>query len=255
MDTNAIESLAVDIERADTVVALTGAGVSTASGVPSYRGENGLWQRFDKRDFHYRRFQSDPAGFWADRAELREALLGSGTIEPNAAHRALADLERTGYLEAIITQNVDGLHDRAGSNTVVRFHGTNREVECVRCEDRKPAGPVFEAVRSGESVPHCDECDGILKPAVVLFGESLPADAKTRAQELAADSDVFLAIGSSLRVHPAADLPKRAQKTGATVAILNLEKTLFSTSADYVIRADVTDVLPELVRTLRESED
>jgi len=245
-----IVALASEIEDAGRVVALTGAGVSTASGVPSFRGDGGIWEQFDQRDFHFRRFQADPAGFWEDRLALREAFYGDRGIEPNAAHDALVDLERAGHLDALLTQNVDGLHQAAGSDSVVELHGTNREVECVDCGHREPADPIFGRARQGVLPPTCEECGGTLKPAVVLFGESMPDEPTIRAHELAGRSDVLLAVGSSLTVQPAAGLPSHAQRSGATLAVVNLEETPLSGRADYDLRADVTEVLPALVAAL-----
>lgn len=245
-----VDSLAATIRDADTVVALTGAGVSTASGVPSFRGEGGIWERFDQRDFHFRRFEADPTGFWADRIKLREAFFGDRVIEPNAAHDALARMEEHGVLNGIITQNIDGLHAAAGSEAVIELHGTNQDVECVDCGGREPAEAAFERARDGELPPECERCGGVLKPAVVLFGESMPDEPTLRAHELTGEADVFLAIGSSLTVHPAASLPSRAQDGGATLGIVNLESTPLSATADYDIRGDVTDVLPEVVDLL-----
>ncbi|MCU4717380.1 NAD-dependent deacylase [Halapricum hydrolyticum] len=245
-----IESLAAEVADAERVVALTGAGVSTASGIPSFRGEGGIWEQFDQRDFHYRRFDADPAGFWRDRIDLRETFYGDGEIEPNAAHEALADLEGMGYLDAAVTQNVDGLHGVAGSETVIELHGTNREAECVECGRRIPAETAFERAEDGELPPRCEACGGVLKPAVVLFGESMPDEPTIRAHELAGQSDLFLAIGSSLQVQPAAGLPARAQRSGATLAIVNLEETPVSDRAEYDLREDVTAALPALVEAV-----
>jgi len=245
-----IGSLAGEIVDAERVVALTGAGVSTASGIPSFRGDGGIWEQFDQRDFHYRRFNADPGGFWRDRLDLRDAFYGDGETEPNAAHRALAELEREGYLDAVVTQNIDGLHAAAGSETVIELHGTNREAECVECGRRIPAETAFERADTGELPPRCGACDGVLKPAVVLFGESMPDEPTIRAHELAGRSELFLAVGSSLQVQPAAGLPARARQSGATVAVVNLEATPLSDRADYDLRADVTEVLPALVEAL-----
>lgn len=242
----ALDTLASELAAADCVVAMTGAGVSTASGLPSFRGEDGIWAEFDQRDFHARRFRADPAGFWTDRVQLRERFYGDREVEPNAAHEALATLEAAGHLDAVLTQNVDGLHQAAGSETVVELHGTNREVECVECGAREPAEPAFEAARAGDVPPECAQCGGVLKPAVVLFGESMPDGPTIRAHELAGESDLFLAVGSSLTVHPAAGLPDRARDSGATLAVVNLESTPVSERADVDLRADVTEVLPEL---------
>jgi len=250
----AIESLAGELRTADSVVAMTGAGVSTASGLPSFRGEDGLWAEFDQREFHARRLRADPAGFWSDRIELRERFYGGHDIEPNAAHEALATLEERGHLDAVLTQNVDGLHADAGSESVIKLHGTNREIECVECGARQPADPVFERAREGELPPRCGSCGGVLKPAVVLFGESMPDGPTLRAHELAGESEVFLAVGSSLTVQPAAGLPERAKRSGATLAVVNLDPTPLSERADYDLRADVTEVLPRLVETLERNQ-
>ncbi|QSG05186.1 NAD-dependent deacylase [Halapricum desulfuricans] len=245
-----IESLAVAIADAETVVALTGAGVSTASGIPSFRGDGGIWEQFDQRDFHYRRFEADPEGFWRDRLDLRETFYGGEEVEPNAAHRALADLEGDGHLDAVITQNVDGLHRAAGSGAVIELHGTNREVECVECGRRIPAESAFDRAEDGELPPQCEECGGVLKPAVVLFGEPMPDEPTIRAHKLAGRSDLFLAIGTSLQVQPAAGLPARAQRAGATLAVVNLEATPISGRAEYDLRMDVTEALPALVAAI-----
>ncbi|WP_226021410.1 NAD-dependent protein deacylase [Halomicrobium salinisoli] len=239
-----VDAIADALREADTAVAFTGAGVSTASGVPSFRGEDGLWEEFDPKSFHRRRLDADPEGWWRDRVELREHL-DPGEYEPNAAHEALAELESAGHLDAVVTQNVDGLHGEAGTEELIRLHGTNRRVRCEDCGERSEAAPTFERAREGDVPPRCD-CGGLLRPDVVLFGESLPADAIERARRLARESDCYLAVGSSLTVQPAAGLPRRAATTGATLAILNLTETPLDGVADRVIGADVTDVLPAL---------
>jgi NAD-dependent deacetylase len=244
----AIEAVARELADADHAVALTGAGVSTASGIPDFRSEGGIWNRFDQRDFHYSRFKAEPAAFWADRIEMHEAAFG-GDIEPNAAHRALADLEQAGVLDAVITQNTDGLHAAAGSESVVELHGTGTRVVCEGCGRRVDAASVHERVRDGERPPRCADCDGVLKPDVVLFGEELPVGALQTAQNHARDADVFLAVGSSLQVQPAASLPRVAARVG-TLVVVNLEETPVSAVADYDLRADVTDALPAVVEAL-----
>ncbi|WP_254280349.1 NAD-dependent deacylase [Haloarcula marina] len=245
IDTNTLDAVADALRRADTAVALTGAGVSTASGIPSFRGEDGIWDRFDPTDFHRRRFDADPAGFWADRRTLREEMYGDVTPGPNAAHDALAALEAEGHVDAVVTQNVDGLHADAGSQRVVELHGTHRRVRCDDCGDRRPADPVFAAAADGDLPPRCD-CGGVYRPDVVLFGESLPDDALTDAQRLARQSDVFLAVGSSLSVRPASLLPKIAVDSGGRFVVVNFEETTRDAAATDVIRDDVTDVLPAL---------
>ena len=232
-----------EIRSADTTVALSGAGVSTASGIPSFRGEDGIWNDWDPASFHRRRLDADPAGFWRDRIELRADMYGEIDPEPNAAHRALASLEADGYLDAVLTQNVDGLHGTAGSERVVELHGTHRRVRCDDCGDRRPADPVFERAEGGALPPRCD-CGGVYRPDVVLFGESLSDSALEAAQRLARESDVFLALGSSLSVRPAALLPRLAVQSAATLAVVNFEQTPRDTDATYLLREDVTAVLP-----------
>jgi NAD-dependent deacetylase len=241
------------IAAADSTVALTGAGISTASGIPDFRSEDGIWADHDPADFHYSRFQADPAGFWADRGALQQ-LLSTEDVAPNVAHEALAALERQGHLEAVVTQNVDGLHAAAGSDTVVTLHGTAARVVCEECGRRTEADPVFARAAAGELPPTCSECDGVYKPDVVLFGEHLPRGALQRARELARRADVFLAIGSSLTVQPAASLPQIAADSGATLAVLNLEETPVSDRAALDQRADVTDTVPALMDAVGRAE-
>lgn len=243
-----LDRLADAIRGAGSTVALTGAGVSTASGVPDFRGEDGIWEaEFDPSDFRIERFLSDPAGFWTDRLELHEAMF-PGEIEPNAAHDALAELEGTGRLDVVITQNTDGLHQRAGSDRVLELHGNAQRVVCMDCGGKADAGPVRERVRDGERPPRC-ECGSPLKPDVVLFGEALPEGVLADARRRATGSDVFLAIGSSLTVEPAASLPRVASRDG-TLAILNLDPTPHDAAADVVLQADVTESLPAIVDRL-----
>lgn len=238
-----LDRLAEALAAADRAVALTGAGVSTASSIPSFRGEDGVWRdRFDPADFRVSRFEHDPEGFWRDRLALHEAMYPDD-VAPNAAHEALERLERAGHLDAVLTQNTDGLHTAAGSEEVIELHGNARRVVCRNCGRRSDADRARERARDGELPPRCEACDGPLKPDVVLFGEPLPRDALERARRLAAASDVFLAVGSSLTVDPAASLPGL---TDRRLVVVNLEETRYSDRADVDLRADVTEVLPAL---------
>ncbi|MFC4358916.1 NAD-dependent protein deacylase [Halobium salinum] len=243
-----LASLADEVRAANTVVAFTGAGVSTASGIPSFRGEDGVWKtQFHPNDFSYGRLLSKPAGFWTDRLALHEAMYPDDAA-PNPAHEALTAMESAGRLSAVVTQNTDGLHLAAGSRRVVELHGNNSRVVCLDCGERSDAAAARARVRDGDNPPHCD-CGGLLKPDVVLFGESLPEDEMAEASRLARESDVFLAIGSSLTVEPAASLPTTAAQNG-TLAVLNREETPADRHADYVFREDVTDLLPALADTV-----
>jgi len=238
----AIEALADELRDADRAVTLTGAGLSAASGIPTFRGDDGIWgDAFDEATFHVSRFERDPAGFWDDRIRLYDHMEPAGGAAPNAAHEALADLTNAGALDAVITQNTDGLHDAAGTDEVIELHGSNARVVCTECERRAPAAPIRERVRDGERPPTCD-CGGPYKPDVVLFGERLPQAASRRARSLAAKSDAFLVAGSSLTVDPAASLP--AHRRGATLAVLNFDRTRYAGTAEYDLRTDVTEALP-----------
>jgi len=249
VDTHDLRFVARAIRAADSTVAMTGAGVSTASGIPDFRGEDGLWERHDPADFHVSRLDRDPAGFWRDRLALHDEVYGDD-IAPNAAHEALADLEAAGHLDRVVTQNIDGLHAAAGSEEVIEIHGSGERAVCRDCERHVPAGPVRERAREGELPPRCGKCDGVLKPGVVLFGESLPEHALFAAHALAERADVFLVAGSSLTVEPAASLPRTAADRGATMVLVDRQRTPLSDRVEYDFRADVTDLLPELCETI-----
>jgi NAD-dependent deacetylase len=242
-----IEAVADELRAADTAAALTGAGVSAPSGVPPFRGEDGIWNEYDPDAFDVHRFRARPGEFWVDWVELRADLLDAD-LEPNAAHRALADLSSAGHLDAVVTQNIDGLHSTAGSENVVELHGNARRAVCQDCGREVPAEEAREQAEAGDLPPRCPrpDCEGVLKPDAVLFGERLPMDALADAEAYAAESDVLVVAGSSLTVHPAASLPRQAARNGATVILVNLDETPVDSRADYVFRADVTEVLPAL---------
>lgn len=258
---DALDRLAAALSGAQRAVTLTGAGISAPSGVPTFRDPGGIWNRFDERDFHVRRFRHDPEGFWRDRIELQDAMYG-GPVEPNVAHDALADLAADGPVEAILTQNTDGLHreaSRLAGREVLELHGNASRVVCPECGVSRDGGPVFERVRAGTIPPRCD-CGAVYKPDVVLFGEVLPTDALDRARRLAAESDVFVAIGTGLTVEPAASLPRLAGRSGATVGVIDRAGTPEGLAAastahsrtsdrslpDVVVEADVVEALPPL---------
>jgi NAD-dependent deacetylase len=238
----ALAAVADALVQGSKAMALTGAGVSTASGVRSFRGEDGIWEtQFDPKDFHYSRFLRDPAGFWVDRRRLQDAMF-PGEIEPNAAHHALVALEDRGVLDGVATQNTDGLHRAAGQETLVELHGNAARVVCHACGATRDAAPIFEQADGHDSPPRCD-CGGVYKPDVVLFGENLDPDVLARAEELATASDTVLAVGTSLQVNPAASLAG----LGSRLVVVNFDETPYSARADYDLRADVTTALPRLV--------
>lgn len=244
-----LDDVAAWLGRTRSVVALTGAGISTESGIPDFRGPNGLWTQDPGAE------RLSNIGYYVADAQVRReswrrrAEHPAWTAEPNAGHRALARLEQAGRLELLITQNVDGLHLAAGTSPerLVEIHGTIRETACLRCGDRRPMLEVIERVRRGEEDPPCELCGGILKSATVSFGQNLDATLLARAEEAAAASDLFLAIGTSLTVYPVARLPELALDFGARLVIVNAEPTPLDERADAVLRGSCGDILERLV--------
>lgn len=248
------EEIASWIAESSRVVALTGAGVSTASGVPDFRGPDGLWTRNPgaERLANIEAYVSDPE---VRREAWRHRLAGADRRrEPNPAHHALVDLERLGHLDRLVTQNVDGLHQDAGSDPdrIVEIHGTLREATCLGCRWRGPMAPVLERVRAGEQDPHCRDCGGLLKSATISFGQALEPEELQRAHDATIEAEVFLAVGSSLVVHPVAMLPQVALDAGARLAVLNGEPTGYDDRAHAVLHGDVSELLPEIVARVRE---
>jgi NAD-dependent deacetylase len=235
----------IDLFRhARRTVVLTGAGISTPSGIPDFRtARSGLWQSADPAEVaSLAAFLHDPRPFYEWVTPLVESVLHA---RPNAAHHALADLERSGRIHAIITQNIDNLHQQAGSRTVHAIHGHLREMACLGCGRLYDSRPFLAELVQRRQVPFCD-CGGTLKPQVVLFGEALPRAGMLAAQEAAEQCDLMIVAGSSLEVHPAAGLPLVAKRAGARLAIINLTPTALDQSADIVLLRDVTEVLPRL---------
>ncbi len=229
-------------------VAFTGAGHSTPSGIPDFRSpDSGLWEKHNPMLVaSIWAFRLDPRTFYRWIGPMVDTLVAA---EPNAAHVALAELEKLGHLRTVITQNIDGLHQRAGSGRVLELHGHMREATCVRCYRKVPIDPALEQlVRSGK-VPHCT-CGGVLKPDVILFGEQLPIRVLNQAVAEARRCDLILVAGSSLEVTPAADIPVMAADCNAKAIIVNLEPTFFDSCADVVIHGDVAEVLPRLVQAV-----
>jgi NAD-dependent deacetylase len=223
-------------------VALTGAGISAESGIPTFRSKGGLWEKFDPTVYaSIDVFRQDPSKYWSIRGEF---IRNYDAYQPNPAHLALAEMERMGLLRHLITQNIDGLHRKAGSQGVTEIHGSLREIFCVEC------GREYRAPRIPEGVPPRCECGGVLKPNTVLFGESLPPDALETAWREAGACRVMLVIGTSAVVQPAASLPLVAQEQGAAVVEVNIEKAF--SSADYFIAGKAGTELPRLVSALKK---
>jgi len=237
------------LRDARDVVVLTGAGISTESGIPDFRGPNGIWTKNPSAEkaANIEYYVSDPevrTRAWQNR--LRSEIWRA---QPNAGHRALAELEQHATLTALLTQNIDGLHQAAGSAAalVVELHGNAREAKCLGCDWRGPMSETLDRVRAGETDPRCAQCGGILKSATVSFGESLVAADLERAMEAARGCDVFVAVGTSLGVYPANSLPTLALRHGARFVVMNAEPTPFDSYADAVVRSPLGEALPALV--------
>jgi NAD-dependent deacetylase len=237
------------LSEARRVVVLTGAGISTESGIPDYRGPNGVWTKDPDAEklvtLSY--YVNDPdirRRAWRMRRDLQ-----AGDIAPNAGHRALADLERQGRLRALLTQNIDGLHQQAGSSpdVVLELHGTIHQVQCLSCGDRTTMQSAMQRIDAGDPDPACLICGGILKSATISFGQELDSDVIAAAAEAASDCDVFLAVGTSLTVHPAAGLTDIAAAYGARIVVVNAERTPYDPLADLVVREPIGSALPRLL--------
>lgn len=238
------------IRHSRQIVAFTGAGHSTASGIPDFRSpRSGLWEKANPMLVaSIWAFRLDPTAFLNWVRPLVELMLNA---LPNPAHVALAELERMGYLRAVITQNIDNLQQRAGSRHILEIHGHMREATCVRCYEQVPTEPMLKQFLLNNKIPRC-KCGGVLKPNVILFGEQLPIRVLNEAMEEARRCDLILVAGSSLEVTPAADIPYIAVESGAKAIVVNLEPTGFDARADVVIHADVADILPRITERVRQ---
>jgi len=240
--------LAELIRRRQPCVVLTGAGVSTESGIPDFRSPDGLWAQFDPFEYgSIQAFRADPRRVWSF-YKPRVAMLTEA--EPNPAHHALAELERLGFVDAIVTQNIDLLHERAGSREVVEVHGSIRTSTCPGCGTRYELERVLELLAQADA-PECPECGEVLKPDVVFFGELLPARAIDRAFELARQARLLLVVGSALEVHPVAGLPLETIGTGGELAIVNRGPTAFDSQAALRVDGSAGEVLPPVAEALR----
>ena len=249
MEEKQIEAVRAWVEQSRHVVALTGAGISTESGIPDFRGPKGLWTQnpLAEKLSDIRYYMADPEVrklAWQHRLSHP-----AWQAKPNAGHIALAAMEQSGRLHALITQNIDGLHQRAGNSSekVIEVHGTMHQVVCMRCDWRGPMQSVLERVRAGEEDPPCKSCGGILKSATISFGQALVPEVIDSAMRAAGEADLLLAIGTSLSVYPVANAVPLAKAAGARVIILNAEPTPMDALADAVLRGAIGEVLPQLV--------
>ena len=240
-----LDEVARWVAGARRVLVFTGAGISTESGIPDFRGPNGIWKTRDPLRYTIQNFLADPEV----RRESWQLRLQSpvDSAQPNAGHLAVVELERMGRVETVVTQNIDGLHQAAGSRDVIELHGTTRAASCLSCGRRMPIEVVLDRVREGDVDPTCEACGGLLKAATISFGQALVDADVDRAMACAAACDVCLAVGSTLSVWPAAGVPLHAVRTGARLVIVNDGETDLDITASAVIRGRAGTVLPLLV--------
>lgn len=238
------------VDGATSITVLTGAGISTDSGLPDFRGPNGLWTKNPEAEkasniTHYVTEPGVRRANWALRAEGKLWA----NVHPNDGHRALLPLQQRGVLHTLITQNVDELHQLSGIDeaSVVQIHGTTRKAGCLSCDYLTTMNAVLDRVRAGEVDPECPECGGMMKSATISFGQALIAADLARAQEAADAADLLLAIGSTLTVNPIASVVPRAKRRGAALVIVNAEPTPFDAIADAVVRGSISEVLPKII--------
>src|SRR5687767_5484425 len=245
----AVSAVRAWIDAARRIVVLTGAGISTDSGIPDFRGPQGLWTKNPEAEKmatvgHYMADPEVRKRSWRMRLEM-----DIDRREPNAGHRALAELERRGRLDTLITQNVDGLHQKGGVSpqSIVEIHGTLQEVVCMDCGERAPIERALARVRAGEEDPACRSCDGILKSATISFGQGLVMEDLRRAERAAQGCDLLLAVGTTLAVYPIAAVVPIAERAGAGIVIVNAQPTEMDDLADAVLRGSISEILPALI--------
>jgi len=246
-----IARIAAKIREGGNNVAFTGAGISTESGIPDYRSQGGIWDKF--RPVYFDEFMSSKEArkeYWRRWVELYE---GISRARPNPAHQALARLHDMGLLQAVVTQNVDGLHQESGlpDEKIIELHGNTRRIRCMSCRQIWPVEGVQRRIAGGDPAPEC-ECGGYLKPDTISFGQSMPMAAMERAAELSRGSDFFMVVGSTLLVQPAAHMPFYAKNNGAFLAIINLSETPCDEMCDALIREKAGQVLQEIVKEVEK---
>jgi NAD-dependent deacetylase len=248
-----IRQIADLIRQSKKVIVFTGAGVSTESGIPDFRSPGGVWNKYNPEDFYYQKFISSEESrekYWQMSREFFEPLKNA---QPNAAHRAVAELEKMGKLDCVITQNVDNLHQRAGSSPekVIELHGTAVSVSCLSCRKKYSREEIQSWLMRGVRVPKCDGCNGILKPDTVSFGQSMPPKETEESFRRARQCDLLIVIGSSLVVQPAASVPLEAKENGAKLVIINRDPTYHDSYADVVIHASAGEVMGKIMDFLK----
>jgi len=249
INTNQIDQLADLLRTSSNIVAFTGAGISTESGIPDFRSPGGVWSKYQPVQFDdFLRHPEARQQYWMIRRESVPQFLSAS---PNAGHQALVALEKAGKLNAVVTQNIDELHQRAGSTRVLELHGTAMQVHCLECDKRWSAAELQPRLEADELELICDACDGIMKSMTVSFGQALPADVLMDSMQRARECDLMLAMGSSLVVYPANEVPATSKRHGAKLVILNRDKTPLDDYADLVIRGEIGPTLSAAVAKMQ----
>jgi NAD-dependent deacetylase len=245
-----LEQVAARLGASKSAVVLTGAGISTESGIPDFRSPGGVWSKY--RTVYFDEFLESAESryeYWRQKCEMHREF---GDARPNAGHEALARWETAGRIRSVITQNIDGLHQMAGSHEVLELHGTARQASCLDCGDRYDINPLVESFLANDRVPDCTACGGRLKHATISFGQSLPPDVLMKAARWSREADLMLAIGSSLLVTPAANLPRTAKEHGARLVIINRDPTPLDDFADAILRGSIGELLTEIDAAIAE---
>ncbi len=248
MDHQLIQRAAKDILQSKKTIAFTGAGISVESGIPDFRGAQGLWQKYDPEEYaHIYAFHSNPEKVWLMLKEMFSLIM---TAKPNPAHLGLAELERMGLLSSVITQNVDGLHQAAGNKNVIEFHGSHRTLSCLKCSTKVDGLSLTIA----DLPPRCSRCSSLLKPDVVFFGEPIPWEAQVMSLKESRSCSVVLVIGTSAVVYPAATIPMTAKERGAIVVEINKEPTPMTNHvSDYLICGSAGEIIPAIIEEVKKS--
>jgi NAD-dependent deacetylase len=253
-----LKEIAQWIINSRKVIVFSGAGLSTESGIPDFRSPGGVWDKYDPEDFYFQNFIASEASrekYWKMATEMWEPIKKA---QPNPAHLAIAELERLGKLECVITQNIDGLHFKAGNSEekILQLHGTAIFVSCLSCKKRYDRDEIQERIKEGQKAPRCDDCGGLLKPATISFGQSMPEKETQEAYHRSSICDLFIVIGSSLVVQPAASMPLVAKRNGARLVIINRDPTPYDDMADLVIHGQagstMASILEHVKRGLRD---
>lgn len=252
--TKQIEQIAQWITESKRTVAFSGAGLSTESGIPDFRSPGGVWDRYNPEDFNFQNFLTSEASrekYWEMATEMYEPMKKA---QPNLAHLAIAEMEKLGKLDCVITQNIDGLHFKAGNSEekVIQLHGTAIYVSCLNCGKKYDRDGIQERLRKGLKVPYCDDCHGPLKPATISFGQSMPERETQEAYHRSSLCDLFIVIGSSLVVQPAASMPLVAKRNGAKLVIINRDPTPYDDMADIVIHGQAGQTMARIMEKVKK---